>query len=284
MSTATASTPRTTTEKTSATAPAPIAPAPTGPKPGSLAQEQIDFFWQNGYLRYGNLLSAGEIETLRNEYDRIFEEAEAAGGARNLSVGSSEKDKGKEDKPKQRMLQIINMCDRSLQYRKLIHDTRILDIVQDIIGPNIMLFHDQALNKPPRMGGPVFWHQDNSYWKCRPATLMSCWMTLDDADVHNGAMQVIPGSHLTPVWHGNTDSTDALVEAGNIDTKKAVVVDVPAGGIMFHHCQTLHYTAPNSTGRQRRAFAIHFMTPGTRNGQGEVIGMDFSHPILRMRV
>ena len=97
-------------------------------------------------------------------------------------------------------------------------------------------------------------------------------------------MQLIPKSHLQPVWHGSTDSTDALVEAGAIDTTKAHVVDLPAGGIMFHHCQTLHYTAPNTTDRQRRAFAIHFMNPGTRGGDGKVIGVDFNHPMLRMRI
>ena len=43
----------------------------------------------------------------------------------------------------------------------------------------------------------------------------------------------------------------------------AVVIDLPVGGVMFHHCQTLHSTPPNRTERQRRAFAIHFMPPGT---------------------
>ena len=248
----------------------------------ALRQEQIDAFWNQGFLRVGSLLKRDEIDALRREYDRIFAEAEAAGGARNLSVG--DKSRGSNEPPTQRMLQIINLCDRSVLFRKLIYDTRILDLVQDLVGPNIMLFHDQALNKPPRTGGPVFWHQDNAYWKCKPATLMSCWMTLDEVDVSNGAMQVIPGSHLKPVWHGSTDSTDALVEAGQIDVAKAVVVDLPAGGIMFHHCQTLHYTAPNTTDRQRRAFAIHFMNPGTRDRDGNIIPTDFSHPILRMRV
>jgi ectoine hydroxylase-related dioxygenase (phytanoyl-CoA dioxygenase family) len=258
-------------------------PATASLKPATaLSQDQIDTFWKQGFLRIGSLLNADEIEVLRREYDRIFAEAEAVGGARNLSVGGKTATKG--DPPAQRMLQIINLCDRSILFRKLIHDTRILDLVQDLIGPNIMLFHDQALNKPPRTGGPVFWHQDNAYWKCKPATLMSCWMTLDDVDVTNGAMQVVPGSHLSPVWHGSTDTSDALVEAGQIDTSKATVVGLPAGGIMFHHCQTLHYTAPNTTDRQRRAFAIHFMNPGTRDRDGKIIGNDFSHPILRMRV
>ena len=96
-------------------------------------------------------------------------------------------------------------------------------------------------------------------------------------------MQVIPGSHLKPVWHGQSESTNALVEV-EVDASKAVVIDLPAGGIMFHHCQTLHYTQPNETDRQRRAFAIHFMPPGTRGADGNPIPVSYSHPLLRARV
>ncbi|MCX5661944.1 MAG: phytanoyl-CoA dioxygenase family protein [Planctomycetota bacterium] len=107
-------------------------------------------------------------------------------------------------------------------------------------------------------------------------------MTLDDVTRENGAMQVIPGSHLTPVWHGNAES-DPLLRA-KVDASKAVVVDLPAGGVMFHHCQTLHYTDPNETDRQRRAFAIHYMNPGTRGRDGQVIKVSFANPMLRMSV
>lgn len=247
----------------------------------TLTQTQIDFFHEQGYLVLGPLLKQEEIETLRSEYDGEFRKAVEAGGARNLAVEKADdKQDKKKDAPAQ-MLQIMQMCERNLQFRKLIYDTRILDAIQDLIGPNIMLFHDQALFKPARHGGPVNWHQDNAYWKCSPAMLLSCWMTLDDVDVHNGAMQVIPGSHLRPVWHEETN-TPALIETKGFDKSKAVVVDLPAGGAMLHHCQTLHYTAPNTTDRQRRAFAIHFMPPGTRGRDGKTLQVGYARPMLRM--
>ena len=136
------------------TAPVAAATVATPDQPATcLTQEQIDTFWQNGFLRIGSVLKPEEIETLRTEYDRVFAAAEASGGARNLSVGTKGDTKG--EPPRQRMLQICNLYQRSLQFTKLIYDTRILDLVQDLIGPNIMLFHDQALNKPPRTGGPM---------------------------------------------------------------------------------------------------------------------------------
>lgn len=248
----------------------------------ALSQEQLDFFAQNGYLKYGALFKAEEVEALRREYDETFRQAVEGNNFANLAIDHGADAKVKTQAPK-RMYQMTQMCERNMAFRKVIYDTRILDIVQDLIGPNIMLFHDQALFKPAKHGGEVFWHQDNGYWKCRPANLVSCWLTLDDVKLENGAMQVIPGSHLKPVWHQQSDSTNALLKIEGIEPEKAVVNDLPAGGIMFHHCQTLHYTAPNTTENQRRAFAIHFMTPGTTDRNGKMMPVDFHHPMLRMR-
>jgi ectoine hydroxylase-related dioxygenase (phytanoyl-CoA dioxygenase family) len=158
----------------------------------TLSQDQADFFRQNGYLPYGQILEADELEVLRREYDAVFQAAMAEGSFRNLSGGDSV-DTGEERPSSRQMLQIMQVCERSLPFRRLIYDSRIPDVVEDLIGPNIMLFHDQALFKPAHTGGPVFWHQDNAYWRCSPANLVSCWLTLDDVVRENGAMQVIPG-------------------------------------------------------------------------------------------
>ena len=65
---------------------------------------------------------------------------------------------------------------------------------------------------------------------------------------------------------------------------QAAVIDLPAAGALFHHCQTLHYTPANKTERQSRAFANHFMPPGTRSGHtGEFLEVSFGRPMLRMR-
>jgi ectoine hydroxylase-related dioxygenase (phytanoyl-CoA dioxygenase family) len=178
------------------------------------------------------------------------------------------------------MLQIMQCCERSLAFRRLLYNESILDIAEDLIGPRIQLFHDQALFKPAHHGGPIHWHQDNGYWKCLPANLVSCWLTLDDVDVTNGAMHLSLGSHLAA--HGH-ERGDVLLDASEALTDvEPVVVDLSAGGAMFHHCQALHSTPPNRTDRQRRAFAIHFMTPGTRNVHGDM-PVSFSRPLLRSR-
>ena len=249
-----------------------------------LTREQADSFIVNGYLSYGKIIDDGTLEVLRREYDLEFAKAKEGDSYRNLSVNNETDSDAKKAAPTH-MLQIMQMGERNIHFRKLAYNSDILDIVQDIIGPNIMLFHDQGLFKPALTGGPVFWHQDNAYWKCTPPNLVSMWLTLDDVDVHNGAMQVIPGSHLKPVWHNPSESTNALLDlGGSIDASRAVVVDLPAGGCMFHHCQTLHYTQPNTTERQRRAFVLHFMPPGTIGQDGSTIRVGFGNPMLRASV
>ena len=252
----------------------------------SLTQEQIDHFNCQGYLSIGKILEDEEIELLREQYDLEFEKARESNAYRNLSMDDGGDSDTKEAAP-QRMLQIMQMCERNIHFRRLVYDGRILDLAEDLIGPNIQLFHDQALYKPAHDGGAVFWHQDNAYWQCRPASLISCWLTLDDVDVTNGAMQVIPGSHLTPVWHERSNDSGALLDLKDLDDSSAVIIDLPAGGIMFHHCQTLHYTQPNETDRQRRAFAIHLMTPGTRSTKEvnteEQFQVGFERPMLRAK-
>jgi phytanoyl-CoA hydroxylase len=242
----------------------------------ALSQDQINFFGENGYLPWTTILTPEEVAALRTEYDAVFAAANHDGRFRNLATPVADGP----PQPARRMLQIMQMCERSLAFRRLIYDARILDVIADLLGPNLMLFHDQALFKPAGDGGAVFWHQDNGYWKCRPANLISCWLTLDDVDVHNGAMHVIPGSHLKPATHEQAKATQALLES-QVDESRAVVVPLPAGACMFHHCQTLHYTPPNTTDRQRRAFAIHVMAPGTRDAKGAVMPVSFGRPLLR---
>jgi len=250
----------------------------------ALAQEQINHFCREGYLRIGKILEDDELVLLREQYELEFEKARESNTYTNLSIEAGDDSEAKEIVP-QRMLQITQMCERNIHYRRLVHNEKILDIAEDLIGPNIQLFHDQALFKPASDGGAVFWHQDNAYWTCRPANLISCWLTLDDTDTKNGAMQVIPGSHLTLVPHELSKERGALLYVKDQDDSRAVAIELPAGGCMFHHCQTLHYTQPNETDRQRRAFVIHLMMPGTRSAMesDKNFEVGFKRPLLRAK-
>lgn len=243
----------------------------------ALTQDQIDTFRRQGFISVGPVLDTDTLTELRSEYDRLFDEGRSTEKYRNLSADAGAAQRQDEGAAEE-MLQIMQCCERSLAFRRLLYHEGILDVIEDLIGPQIQLFHDQALFKPAHHGGPIHWHQDNGYWKCLPANLVSCWLTLDDVDVSNGAMHLIPGSHLAAHAHERGDVLlDASEAVGGIEP---VIVNLPAGGVMVHHCQTLHSTPPNRTDRQRRAFAMHYMTPGTRNALSDM-PVSFARPLLR---
>ena len=154
------------------------------------------------------------------------------------------------------------------------------------MGDNIQLYFDQALYKPAKNGGEVHWHYDNIYWKCEPANLVSCWITLDDSYLENGAMQVIPGSHKDEYYKYKDTNSSLLDFKEHIDLNNKKVIPLPAGGAMFHHCKTMHYTQNNNTDHPRRALSIHYMNIGTKGFDTntekftECLPINFSHPIL----
>src|SRR5690554_6689302 len=95
----------------------------------ALTQEQVDSFHEHGYLRVGKILSDDEIALLRTEYDAEFEKAQHTKAFRNLAI-----DDGSDPTTtaKQRMLQIMQMGDRNLHFRRMWYHTKLLDIVEDI--------------------------------------------------------------------------------------------------------------------------------------------------------
>ena len=76
----------------------------------------------------------------------------------------------------------------------LLHQKKILDNVQKIIGPDIALFGAHYIAKKPFSGQPVGWHQDGSYWPLEPMNVVSVWLAGTHSNEHNACMRVIPGT------------------------------------------------------------------------------------------
>ena len=238
-----------------------------------LNTSQIQTFQQDGFLEISHrVIENDHLQQLCRSYDQVFEQrSQTVGqGWRNLSLTA-----GETDQQRSEMLQVMEMWQKNETFRQLLFHPPLLDIAASLIGPNIQLFHDQALYKPAKIGGPVPWHQDNGYWRCQPANLVSIWVALDDADTGNGCMNVIPGSHLS----SRTDHSRAQEEGQElpallsveVDNSQSVPVPLKAGHSMVHHCLTLHQTHPNRSKQDRRAMVIHYMPVGTRNGDGVLL-------------
>lgn len=143
----------------------------------------------------------------------------------------------------------------------------ILDAVEDVLGPDLLIHSTTAFAK--RAGSPDFvsWHQDSYYWHLDRPRLVSAWIALTDSTSENGCLRVIPGSHRrtrlehVALPHKHNLPGSGLHVAAEIDTSGAVDVCLRAGEMSFHHADIVHGSGPNRSARPRIGFAIRYTTP-----------------------
>lgn len=150
-------------------------------------------------------------------------------------------------------------------FLEVARDEGILDLVEQLIGPDIILWGCQAFCKPPGDGMEVPWHQDGQYWPIRPLATCTVWIAIDDSVVQNGCLRVIPESHKENTLHSHLkeDRTDIVlnqrVEDAVFDESTAVDVELEAGQMSLHDVYLIHGSNPNRSTRRRAGLAIRYM-------------------------
>ena len=151
----------------------------------------------------------------------------------------------------------------------LIRSPRLLDAVEDLIGPNIMCWGSQWWIKEPRSAHFVSWHQDSQYWGIDSDNLVSVWVALSPATVESGCIRCVPGSHLGPdMPHCDTWQDDNMLSRGqeiavDVDEDEAVNIEVGAGEAALFAYRLAHASIPiaATTGASRSPFATSRPTP-----------------------
>ncbi len=145
------------------------------------------------------------------------------------------------------------------------HDERILEVMQDLIGDEIMSIHTMLINKPPNVDGRHPLHQDLLYFPFRPADHLSAsWTALEPVSRDNGCLVVIPGSHGGELRkHGRPDweyVNVAYLGAVGVDSiiDKRVHLEMNPGDTVFFHPTLLHGSGRNRTKAFRRAISAHY--------------------------
>lgn len=151
---------------------------------------------------------------------------------------------------------------------RLVSDDRLLDVVEQLIGPNIALFASHYICKRPRDGQAVLWHQDGSYWPLEPMEVITIWLALDTCTPENGCMRVIPGTHKEALHavHERHD-VDNVLQSGMdetlVDESKAVDVILGPGDVSIHHPNVVHGSEGNTSDRWRRGLTIRYIPTST---------------------
>ena len=219
------------------------------PNPHKLTREQIRQFNEAGYLFPLDVFSRDEADSNRLYFDQLMEAARAAGHHSYSINGWHRHCRG---------------------IYRLLHEPRILDYVEDLIGPNIVSTMTHFFSKEPGDEKQVVWHQDASYWPLTPSKVVTVWLAIDDADEANGAMQFIPGSHRhgqIPFEHSAAAENNVLgqsVRNPEAFGSAPMSVCMTAGQISIHTDLLLHASAPNRSTRRRCGLTLRYMTPEVR--------------------
>jgi ectoine hydroxylase-related dioxygenase (phytanoyl-CoA dioxygenase family) len=215
-----------------------------------LSEAQLAAYRRDGFVVIPDILDAGEVEALRRVTDEFVE------GARTVAANNEIYDLEDTHSPAEpRVRRIKTPHLHHAEYMKAARHPKIVAVLKDLWG-TVRLDTGKLNMKSAGYGAPVEWHQDWAFYPHTNQDLAAVGIMLDDCDLENGPMMVLPGSHLGPIYdhHGPDGRFCGAVdpEACGIDLSAAVPCLGKAGSITVHHVRAVHGSATNFSGKPRR--------------------------------
>ena len=215
-----------------------------------LTATQIEFYQANGYLLAERVLNDEQLSTARRIAADFIERS------RQVSVSDDVFDLDHGHAPETPRLTRIKLPHKQHPfYWELLKNSRITEILRQLLGDNILLQTSKLNTKAPGGGAAVEWHQDWAFYPHTNDDLLACGVLLDDVDAENGPLQVIPGSHKGPVLDHSSSQGVFCGAADPADPdfhgERAVTLTGKAGDMTLHHVRALHGSAPNRSSRPR---------------------------------
>jgi ectoine hydroxylase-related dioxygenase (phytanoyl-CoA dioxygenase family) len=147
-------------------------------------------------------------------------------------------------------------------------EPELLDIVESLIGPDLIIWGSRIFSKAARTGRATPWHQDGEYWPIRPLATVTAWIAIDRCTPDNGCLKLVAGSHKnkTLMEHqslaGQGAALDKEIAPGEFDEADVVEVPLEPGQMVLFDVYTAHGATPNISPDRRAGFAIRYM-PGS---------------------
>lgn len=210
-----------------------------------LDQSQIAFYNREGYLKPFRVFDAAQAHANRIYFDDLLAAMKLMNDGRDTYA-------------------INGYHSRCEGIHRIVTHPDILDLVQDIIGPDIVCWGTHFFCKMPRDPKAVPWHQDASYWPFTPARTVTVWLAIDDADVANACMHVIPRTHVMGHLAWKPTRQDAVLnqEIPDVQTLGSPVpIELAAGEISLHADMIVHGSTPNRSDRRRCGLTMRYCPP-----------------------
>ena len=226
---------------------------------GALSQNQIQNYWDDGYLFPIQVMSQDEAAAARRELEQLEHDWLDAGLPKPINAYK----------------RVNSNAVMPLSYR-LASDPRILDVVEGILGPDILIYGAEYFIKEPRTKHMVSMHQDLTYWGLGATSRMvTVWLALSPATPASGCMDFVKGSHKNPIMpHKDTFDDLNLLSRGqeiqvDVAPQHKTAIEIHPGQISLHHGLTIHGSGPNTTDDRRIAFVVRYVAPDVRQEVGD---------------
>ncbi|MHB8574579.1 MAG: phytanoyl-CoA dioxygenase family protein [Dehalococcoidia bacterium] len=222
------------------------------------AAEQKAQYQETGYLVYPELLDATELQALRTALAEVLVEAEG------LTESTGKFLLAKDDSGAGHVVRrITGPVEHHKAFYDLVFNPKIVDIIENLIGPDIQLHHTKLNLKPRSRQARFEWHQDYPFFPHTNFDLVAVMVYFDDSTEENGCLTIVPGSHkLGPRNHlfASDGAFSSQLEDRSVleDRGSWQSVPAPAGGISVHHCNMLHSSLANTTDKPRSAMVIQY--------------------------
>jgi len=215
-----------------------------------ISERDVDAYRRDGYIVVPDVLDANELGQLQAVIDDWIARAatvEAHDDIYDLEPSHTRA------QPRVRRIKTPHKIDR--RFSALVRYPNVLAILTKLIGPDLRL-HGSKLNmKAPRYGSPVEWHQDWAFYPHTNDDILAIGVMLDDMELSNGPLLVVPGSHRGSIHDHHADGVFCGAISPDLirdEASRAVPLTGRAGSMSFHHVRLLHGSALNTSNRRRQ--------------------------------
>ena len=215
----------------------------------ALSKDETNFYNDQGYLLVEDVISENQHKEMLALVDGFFEKSKMI--KENDNIFDLE-DGHSSDNP--RLKRIKQPHQHSQFFWDIIKESKIEEILRDLLGDNVSLKTSKLNTKAPGGGAAVEWHQDWAFYPHTNDNVLALGLMLNDVDIDNGPLMVIPESHKGPVLsHFNNGVFCGAIDPddSDFDMSKAVTLTGKARSMTIHHARTLHGSSPNNSNRDR---------------------------------
>jgi ectoine hydroxylase-related dioxygenase (phytanoyl-CoA dioxygenase family) len=216
-----------------------------------ITAKQVENYRENGYIVVENVLDPATLDRARGVIAGIV--AKAAGVATHNEVYDLEPTHSP-DLPRVRRIKTPHKWHPI--FWEMVKSPKVAEILKALLGPNVRLHGSKINLKSPEYGSPVEWHQDWAFYPHTNDDLLAIGVMLDDVEMENGPMLVMPGTHrVNKVWDHHLDGRfcGAMdpTRTPDLDYSKAVACTGSAGSCSFHHVRLVHGSGQNTSTKSR---------------------------------